>query len=66
LTRRVADLEAELQRVQDVLARTSTDLAELARHQRVLEERIAYRESVVGWMRWPFGRLRVALGGRGS
>lgn len=67
LALRVTDLEAELQGLREALSRTHAELAELARHQRVLEARIAYRESVVGWMRWPLGRIRLAMSqGRAS
>ena len=70
-----ADLNAtraDLGATQAALARTQADLAaaraDVARQGAALAEvaaRLAYRETIVGWLRWPLARLRTQLGSGG-
>lgn len=70
LAARIPDLEGQLARHSSEVARIN---AELERTQRLyqqaaaalthVQDRLAYRESAAGWLRWPLARARRIVGG---
>jgi hypothetical protein len=50
--------------VQEVLAKTQSDLARETRAHGETRTRLAYRETLPGWLRWPLGVARRRLAAR--
>jgi hypothetical protein len=59
--RRALDREAELERAHRARAHA---LAQLTGELEQTRNRLAFRESWRGWLRWPLGRARQRLGKR--
>jgi len=63
LRSRVAALEAEILRIGGMLAMQRDALATCQAALAQIGERLVYRESPAGWLRWPVSRLRARLTG---
>jgi DNA repair exonuclease SbcCD ATPase subunit len=73
LAARVPQLESELARCAREFTRVDTELVQARRAHREaadecgqMRERLLYRESARGWLRWPLMRARQLIGGRPS
>lgn len=60
---RVEALEAELSRTQRSFTQTSGALAHAKMRLADVDAKLAYRESWIGWLRWPLSRLRQRFAG---
>lgn len=59
---RVAALQAEVDRLTTLAARSDSAAAGFQRELESLRTQFEYRNSLVGWLRWPLHRLRKLLG----
>ena len=63
LASRVARLEAEAMELSHAFAQQSETLAQRDAALGDARQRLAYRETLAGWLRWPLGRLRARMTG---
>ena len=63
LASRVARLEAEVMEVSHAFAQQGETLAQRDAALGDARQRLAYRETLAGWLRWPLGRLRARMTG---
>jgi SAM-dependent methyltransferase len=63
LRSRVALLEAETVRIGRALAQQYDTLVQRETALNDARQRLAYRETLAGWLRWPLGRLRARMTG---